>query len=68
MPDRSMMVDADQIKDQAQRIRDIMDSVIDACNRQGPLDTYARNKLLGGTIGGDVTTLCIMLALHSKAD
>ena len=58
------MVDAQHIEDQARRIRDVAQKVIDACRQAQPIDTFARNKVTGGSLAQDAAVLGIMIVQY----
>ena len=58
------MTDAQHIEKQATLIRDIVQSIIDACQSEQPIDAYARNKVTGGSLAQDAAVLAIMIIQH----
>ena len=58
------LVDVQHIEEQAKRIRDIAQAIIDACQSGKPIDPYARNKVAGGSLAQDAAVLGIMLIQH----
>jgi len=57
----SALVGTDHIGEQAKRIRDIVQSILDSCISGQPLDPYARNKVTGGSLAQDAAVLGIMI-------
>lgn len=58
------MIGCDHIRAQAERIRDIAQRVIDACDNGTTIDPYARNKSVSGSLAGDAATLGIMIVQY----
>jgi hypothetical protein len=59
------LTNADHILDQATRIRDIAQRIIDACQTGQVPDPYARNKITSGSLAQDAAVLAIMLVQHN---
>lgn len=51
----------EDIAEQARKIRDIMQSIMDASESGKPLDPYVRSVATGGTLAGDVAVLGVMI-------
>jgi hypothetical protein len=62
------MIDADHIKEQAERIRNVAQSVIDACDNNTAIDALARNKLMSGSTAQDAAVLGIMLVQYEAEE
>lgn len=58
------MIDAEHIEKQAERIRDIAQRIIDACQSGESIDPYARNKATGGSLAQDAAVLGIMIVQY----
>lgn len=55
------MQDTEHIKEQAKKIRDVAQRIIDACESGEAIDPYARNKATSGSLAQDAAVLGIMI-------
>lgn len=58
---KKVLTNKDAITQQAKYIRDIVQSIMDSCQKNKPLDMYARNKVTGGSLAKDAAVLGIMI-------
>jgi len=58
------MIDASHIEEQAKKIRDVAQRVIDACQSGQVIEAHSRNKVMGGSLAQDATVLAIMILQH----
>jgi len=61
---KKILVDAQHIEEQAKKIRDVAQRIIDACQSGQPVDPYARNKATGGSLAQDAAVLGIMIVQY----
>ena len=56
------------IAEQAERIRDIAQTLMDAYNRGSNVDAYARNKVVSGSLAADAAVLGIMIVAYEESE
>ncbi len=61
-------IDAPHIEEQARKIRDVAQRIIDACQTGRPVDAYARNKVAGGSLAQDAAVLGIMIVQYENEE
>lgn len=62
------LIDAQHIEEQAKKIRDVAQRIIDACQTGQPVDAYARNKATGGSLAQDAAVLGIMIVQYESEE
>lgn len=65
---QKVMIDAQHIAEQAKRIRDIAQRIMDACENETSIDPYARNKVTGGSLAQDAALLGIMIVQYEQGE
>lgn len=62
------MIEADDIKKQAEIIRNIAQKVIDACDNKTPIEVYSRNKISSGSLAQDAAVLAVLLTQYEAEE